>query len=124
MKTKLSLVLAAGLLLGSGLTAHAQTVGDWVLGNYQGAGYWYPGVIETLKGGKITIRYDDNERETLAAGNVRPYNWKIGSKVECDFKGKGDWYGGTIFSLAGEKLGITYDDGERETTKTGRCRSN
>ena len=123
MKTHLSLALAAGLVLSGGAAANAQTVGDWVLGNWQGAGYWYPGVVEKVAGGKVTIVYDDKDRETVAAGDVRPYDWTIGKKVECNFKGSGEWFPGKITSLGGEKIGIAYDDGDKETTKTGRCRS-
>ncbi|OJF94501.1 tudor domain-containing protein [Pararhizobium antarcticum] len=112
----------AGLLTVTG-PASAQTVGDWVLGNYQGAGYWFPGVAEKVGGGKITIRYDDGDRETVGLDKVRPYDWMIGMRVECNYKGSGDWYAGKIASLAGEKIGIAYDDGDKETTKTGRCRT-
>ncbi len=116
-------LIAAAVLAISGASASAQTVGDWVLGNYQGSGYWFPGVVEKVQRGKITIAYDDGDREVVAPENVRPYDWKIGTKVECNYKGAGDWYSGRIASLAGEKIGINYDDGDKETTKTGRCRS-
>jgi hypothetical protein len=106
-----------------GATAHAQTAGDWVLGNYKGAGYWFPGIAEKVTGGTVTIRYDDGDRETVAKSEVRPYDWMIGMKVECNFKNAGEWYRGTIASLAGEKITIAYDDGDKEATKTGRCRS-
>ncbi|MCC8934268.1 MULTISPECIES: tudor domain-containing protein [Rhizobiaceae] len=125
MRFKLIIALAASLpMLAGASAAQAQTQGDWVLGNYKGAGYWFPGIAEKVAGGKVTIRYDDGERETVSTRNVRPYDWMIGMKVECNFKGKGDWYPGTIASLSGEKIGIAYDDGDKETTKTGRCRSN
>lgn len=101
----------------------AQTKGDWVLGNYKGAGYWFPGVIDSVSGGQVTIRYDDGDRETVAINKVRPYDWMIGTRVECNYKGAGQWYAGKISSLAGEKIGIAYDDGDKETTKTGRCRT-
>lgn len=103
--------------------ATAQTKGDWVLGNYGGAGYWYPGVVEKIGGGEVTIRYDDGDRETVGIRDVRPYDWMIGMSVECNFQGAGDWYRGKITSLAGERIGIAYDDGDKETTKTGRCRT-
>lgn len=103
--------------------ASAQTKGDWVLGNYKGAGYWFPGVIDSASGEKVTIRYDDGDKETVSLSEVRPYNWVIGMKVECNYKGAGDWYAGKITSLGGEKIGIAYDDGDKETTRTGRCRS-
>lgn len=119
----ISILLSAGALLATISAASAQTTGDWVLGNYRGAGYWFAGVIEKVQGDTITVRYDDNERETVNISKVRPYDWKIGTKVECNFKGAGDWYKGKITSLAGEKVGIAYDDGDKETTKTGLCRS-
>ncbi|WP_095444286.1 tudor domain-containing protein [Ochrobactrum quorumnocens] len=123
MKIMTSMLLTAGVLLSTAYGAGAQTVGDWVLGNYKNAGYWFPGVIEKLQGDKITVRYDDGDRESVSISAVRPYDWKIGTKVECNYKGAGDWYRGTISSLAGEKIGIAYDDGDKETTKTGRCRT-
>lgn len=117
-----ALFIAGMITLGAG-TAHAQTAGDWVLGNYKNAGYWFPGIIDKVGDGKVTIRYDDGDRETVSINNIRPYNWAIGMKVECNYKNQGNWYGGTITSLAGERIGIAYDDGDKETTKTGRCRS-
>lgn len=123
MKRHVSVLLAAGAILATVGAASAQTAGDWVLGNYKGSGYWFAGVIEKVQGDTITIRYDDNERETTNLSKVRPYDWTIGTKVECNFKGAGEWYKGTITSLAGEKVGIAYDDGDKETTKTGRCRT-
>lgn len=117
------IAIAAGMLAISAGSASAQTPGDWVLGNYKGAGYWYPGIAEKVGGGKVTIRYDDGDRETVSSKKVRPYDWMIGMKVECNFKNAGEWYPGTISSLAGEKIGIAYDDGDKETTKTGRCRT-
>ncbi|CAK02999.1 hypothetical protein pRL110057 (plasmid) [Rhizobium johnstonii 3841] len=70
-----------------------------------------------------SIRYDDGDKETVSLSDVRPYDWVIGMKVECNYKGAGDWYAGKITSLGGEKIGIAYDDGDKETTRTGRCRS-
>lgn len=116
------LTVAAALLVAV-TGVNAQTRGDWVLGNYRNAGYWFPGVIEKNAGGVLTLRYDDGETEVMPVSSVRPYNWTIGMKVQCDYKGKGDWFGATIVSLAGERIGLLYDDGEKEVTKTGRCRS-
>ncbi len=121
MKSKI--ILAAGILAALATNAGAQTVGDWVLGNYKGGAYWFPGVVEKIGNGTVTVRYDDGDRETVGMNAVRPYDWMIGMKVECNFQGGGKWYPGTISALAGEKIGIAYDDGDKETTKTGRCRS-
>lgn len=118
-----SFLLAATVFATACSSANAQTVGDWVLGNYQKSGYWFAGIAESINAGKVTIRYDDGERETLALRDVRPYDWMIGTRVECNYKNAGVFYPGTIASLAGEKAGIAYDDGDKETTTTGLCRS-
>ena len=93
------MLVSAGLIAVCSVDARALTVGDWVLGNNQGAGYWFPGVVEKIGADKVTIRYDDGDRETVAVGAVRPYDWMIGMSVECNYKGAGDWYPGTIASL-------------------------
>jgi hypothetical protein len=115
-------VAASAVVLSVGGAA-AQTRGDWVLARYKGGQYWYPSIVQTISGERLTIAYDDGDRETLNLSNVRPYDWAIGHRVECNFKGAGKWYPGVIASLAGETIGINYDDGDRERTKTGRCRS-
>lgn len=123
MKTFLKpCLIALGLIAGMG-SAHAQSQGDWVLARYKGGDYWYPGIIQSKSGDSITVAYDDGDRETLSLAKVRPYNWTIGGRVECNFKGAGKWYPGQIASLAGESIGVNYDDGDKERTKTGRCRS-
>ncbi|WP_151984245.1 tudor domain-containing protein [Rhizobium sp. EC-SD404] len=121
MQTKLW--VAAAIVAICATSAGAQTAGDWILSNYQGAGYWFPGVVESVGNGQVTVQYDDGDRETVALNAVRPYDWMIGMRVECNFQGQGEWYPGTISSLGGETIGIAYDDGDTETTRKGRCRS-
>lgn len=110
--------------LGATPVAQAQTPGDWVLARFRNGNYWYPGVVQGIGGGRITVQYDDGDRETLPVGLVRPYDWTIGSRVQCNFRGAGSWYPGRITALGGSSLSIAYDDGDRERTGTGRCRSN
>ena len=104
-------------------SAWAQSSGDWVLARYKGGNLWYPGVVQAIAGDRVPVAYDDGDRETLSVALVRPYDWAIGTRVECNFQGAGRWYPGVIASLGGEMIGINYDDGDRERTKTGRCRS-
>lgn len=121
-------VMIRMLLLGVAFVAastgsQAQTPGDWVLARFRNGNYWFPGVVQGVSGGRITVQYDDGDRETLPVGLVRPYNWTIGSRVQCNFRGGGSWYSGRITALGGSSLSIDYDDGDRERTTTGRCRS-
>jgi hypothetical protein len=115
-------IIAVICLAGMG-AVHAQTQGDWVLARYKSGQYWYPGIVRAAEKGYITVRFDDGDEETLSINEVKPYNWVIGDAVECNFKGAGSWYSGKIASLSGENIGINYDDGDKERTKTGRCRS-
>lgn len=117
------LLLIAGAVLTSISGAQAQTAGDWILARWKNGQHWFPGIIQSISGDRLTIKYDDGDRETLSLSSVRPYNWAVGSKVECNFKGAG-WYAGKITALSGDRLSIAYDDGDKENTRTGRCRSN
>ena len=104
-------------------SASAQTAGDWVLARYKGGEHWYPGIVQDTNGDRATVAYDDGDRESLSLSQVRPYNWAIGGRVECNYQGGGKWYPGKIASLSGGSIGIKYDDGDSERTNTGRCRS-
>lgn len=123
MRLVVKAAAAAALLVVTGAGASAQTPGDWVLARYKGGEHFYPGVLQTVSGDRVTVAYDDGDRETMNVGLVRPYTWAIGTRVECNFKNGGKWYPGVIASLAGAAIGINYDDGDRERTKTGLCRS-
>ncbi|MEQ4618882.1 MAG: tudor domain-containing protein [Corticimicrobacter sp.] len=115
-------LVAFAAAFGSG-AACAQTAGDWVLGNFQGAGRWYPGIVQSTSGGQVIVLYDDGDTEILPASRVRHYNWMVGTRVECNYQNQGTWYPGKIASLSGERVGINYDDGDKEITRTGLCRS-
>lgn len=123
MTILLKSALVAGLLVAGVGGASAQTKGDWVLSRYKGGDYLFPGIVQSLSGDRVTVAYDDGDQETLSLANVRPYDWAIGRRVECNFKGTGSWYPGVIASLSGGTIGINYDDGDKERTNTGRCRS-
>ena len=103
----------------------AQSRGDWVLGQWQGGAYWFPGVVQARNGDMITIAYDDGTKETLPTKRVRPYTWNLDTRVECRWAGGSTWYPGKITSISGDgtELNIQYDDGERERIATGGCRS-
>jgi len=124
LKTYLkSAILGCAVLLAGLGAAGAQTTGDWVLARFKGGQFYFPGVIQSISGDRVTVAYDDGDRETLSLANVKPYNWAIGTRVECNFQGAGKWFPGVIASLAGGTVGINYDDGDKERTNTGRCRS-
>lgn len=109
------------MLASSGALAYQS--GEWVLGKYRNGTYWYPGIVQSDQGGKVTVAYDDGDRETLLSNQVKNYTWKVGTQVECRWKNGDKWYPGKITALQGSAVSIAYDDGDRENTSTGKCRS-
>jgi hypothetical protein len=118
-------LLCVGILLASP-AALAQSTGDWVLARWRGGDYWFPGVVESRDGDKITVAYDDGTREALYLDKVRPYDWSVGSRVSCRWNGGVTWYGAKITAMDrgnGALITLRYDDGMSEQTTTGACRS-
>jgi hypothetical protein len=115
------------LLLVTIATAHAASFreGDWVLARYKGDQFWFPGVVRNAGDGVVTVAYDDGDRETLPERHVKPYDWRVGSRVECQWQGGNEWFAGKITEIGadGTTLRIAYDDGDRERTKTSSCRA-
>jgi hypothetical protein len=117
------IVGAAALALMSASSAVAQNRGDWVLAQWLGGSEWYPGVVQSRAGNQVSILYDDGSLETRPVNQVRPYDWRVGTKVVCRFT-DGEWYDAKITSMNADGLTIRvrYDDGVDQLTQTGRCR--
>lgn len=103
----------------------AQQAGDWALAQWRGGAQWFPGVVTNRSGNMVTIQYDDGSTETRPVNQTRPYNWRVGTNVECRWT-DGEWYAARITGMGedGLTLNVLYEDGERQRTQTGRCRSN
>lgn len=121
--TMLRMLVATALFVS--LSAAAQVRGDWVLARWQNGDYWFPGVVESSSPKAITVAYDDGTRETLPPSRVRPYDWTVGSRIQCRWQNGDAWYSGRISAINddGVTLFINYDDGDREKTRTAACRS-
>ena len=120
-------LLAGAFALVAATAAHASQFqkGDWVLAQYNGSSYWFPGVVESESGDSVTIVYDDGERETRPGNQVKSYTWKVGTRIECRWKGGEEWYAGSITRASddGESISVAYEDGDNEQTKTRKCRA-
>lgn len=121
----IALAGAFALAMISSAYASAFQSGDWVLAQWQGSRYWFPGVVDDARGNMIKIRYDDGTTDERPANQVRRYNWSVGSRVECRWQSGEDWYPGRITheSKDGQTISVHYDDGDKERTTTGKCRS-
>ena len=118
-------VLAALCVMAGPLHAADLNAGDWVLAQWKGESYWFPGVVMATSGDNVAIRYDDGTEETLSRSKVKPYDWRAGSAVECRWQGGQEWYRGNIIGTAadGVSISVKYEDGDSEVTRTGACRS-
>lgn len=100
--------------------------GDWVLGQWQGGRWWFPGVVHSIgEDGSIAISYDDGTSEVRPANQVKRYDWRVGSRIDAIWSGDGSWYAAEIIAADpdGARLKVRFDDGIEEETVTGRCRS-
>ena len=116
-------LLAASLAFAA--PAAAQSVGDWVLAPWHDSEQTFPGVVVARSGSSVTIQFDDGTRETRLNSEVRAFNWRAGSSIECQWS-DGEWYAATIRWLANDGLTMQVrydDDGTMERTTTGKCRS-
>ncbi|MBN8728025.1 MAG: DUF4537 domain-containing protein [Xanthomonadales bacterium] len=124
-RASMAIAFALALAMAPQAFAHDFEQGDWVLARWQGAGFWFPGVVKSVRGDMITVSYDDGMSDTRPLREVKPYDWRVGTRVECQWQSGNDWYPGRITAADkdGESLAIQYDDGDRERTRTGKCRS-
>ena len=120
---RLTLVL---LLLMASTLLPAQERGDWVLARWQNGDYWFPGVVQNRDGKIVDVVYDDGTRESVPLNRVKPYDWTVGSAVQCRWNAGSVWYSARIRKISGDgvRLSVVYDaDGVHETLQTGYCRS-
>ncbi len=110
--TSLALALPAGL-----------KAGDLVLGRYKSGAHWYAARLKAVAGDSVSLAYLDGDQETLTATNVRPFDWKATSRVECNWEGRGTYYPAIASAVKGETITVRYiEDGVVETTKLVACR--
>ncbi|MGN7614441.1 hypothetical protein ACQZV8_20415, partial [Magnetococcales bacterium HHB-1] len=95
---------------------------DRVLGQWSD-GLWYPATINGYRSGYYSVAFDDGDVARLAPAKVRRIYWGSGTRVQCNWKGRGKYYRGVIATKHGNHVMINYDDGDRENTVIGRCRS-
>jgi hypothetical protein len=99
--------------------------GDWVLAPWRNSVNLFPGVIAANTGNELTIRFDDGTTDTRKVSEVRVFDWKTDTGIECQWT-DGGWYNATIMSLAddGFTMRVRYDDdGVEQDTNTGKCRT-
>lgn len=98
--------------------------GDWVLARWQPEDpFYYPAIVTDRQGDELSLQYDDGDTGVQPARNVRRFDWRAGTRLECRWS-NGGWYPGVITQLASNRvnLDIRYDDGDTQSTTTSECR--
>ncbi|MBP7738727.1 MAG: hypothetical protein KA369_22320 [Spirochaetes bacterium] len=114
---------AAFILVLVTVAAFAWTTGDRILGQWSD-GQWYPARITGMEGADFNVSFDDGDTAVLPASKIRKIDWKVGTRVQCNWKRGGMYYKGTITRMQGESIHISYDDGDQEDSTISICRSN
>jgi hypothetical protein len=100
----------------------AWSAGDRCLGQWSD-GYWYPATIVSAEDGVYNVAFDDGDTSSLSDSQVKAIDWRVGTAIECNWKGGGSYYPGRITKKSGDSIHISYDDGDEEDTTIGKCRS-
>ena len=111
------------------LPAAARKPGTRILAK-RSDGYWYPATVVLADTDTAKIAYDDGTFKEMSASELRAIDWDKDSMIECDWRGKGDYYPAhvleTITSYASDdQILVTYpQDNAQEETTIARCRAN
>ena len=117
-------ILAISVLVAAlfAATATARDVGDRVLARWTPDDMWYPARITAITGREVTVAYDDGDVAIMDAADVRQLDWRVGSRLQCNWKNQGPYYWGEVVSMEDEVITFHYDDGYKETMTVSRCR--
>ena len=112
-------VFAIAVAMAMAITASAQA-SDKILATWSDG--WYPGTVTGRVAGNFRVIFDDGDQAVVPPSGVRPLDWTKGTRLQCNWLGRGIYYWGVVSELSESKLSINYDDGDRENTIIGRCR--
>ena len=76
-----------------------------------------------MRGARYSIVFDDGDVDEYDASRIASLEWDVGTRVQGNWQGAGQYYPGTIETREHSRVVIQYDDGDREECSIGRCRS-
>ena len=99
--------------------------GDRMLAQWDGGRFWFPGMVHSVDGGSVAVRYDDGISDIRPGNQVRPFDWEMGTRIDAIWSGNGQCYAARIIAIdeSGRHLDVRFDDGIREERATALCRS-
>lgn len=106
--------------------------GDRVEARFEGGPQFYPGVVDSVDGEVVHIRYDDGDEETTLARFVRMERDEWLPAAEKIDVGPGDrilacwhdglWYPGILLSSEGKRVHVLFDDNDQAHLTWDRIR--
>lgn len=95
--------------------------GDRVLGQWSDD-LWYPARVEGHRSNGYYLVFDDGDTAVVHPEKVAPFAWRAGTPVVCRWQSGTTWYRGHVSRIEGQRLSVTYTDGDVEWTNTSLCR--
>ncbi|MCB1316658.1 MAG: putative Ig domain-containing protein, partial [Leptospiraceae bacterium] len=96
--------------------------GDTVLAIWPDNEYWYAARIRRISGKRVTVDYYDGDEATLDLDTqIRPFNWRPGTQLWCEWSGDGYYYEVTIERIEGRTMHVVYEDGDEEDRDLSDC---
>ncbi len=112
-------------------TSQLLKVGLVVKARYKGRHTWFPGTITGKNGdGTLRIQYDDGKEEMrvksdliqVVGTNDEPVYFVEGDKIQCNYKGKGQWLRGGISHVNKDgTYDVDFDNGDDERSVHSTC---
>lgn len=97
--------------------------GDRILGQWSD-GMWYPATIQRVQNSRYHLQFADGDQLTVQSHQLSAFNWRQGSRVQCNYQAAGTYYDGVINRINGGNLSLTYSqDGISEMTLVKHCRT-
>jgi hypothetical protein len=119
-KILVSLSVALGLFSAAAIAA---TAGERVLARWPADGLWYPAKVQANARDGVHVSFDDGDVAVVKAADVRKIDWRVGSRLECNWHNQGKYFPGKIATMRAEVIELRYDDGDVEQMTISRCRS-
>jgi len=91
-------------------------VGEKLLVNWSHDKYWYPATIKKKDGQRYFVVFDDGDKEWTVPSHMIEEDIRVGDRVFGNWKKRKRYYPGRVTRRDGNKIHISYDDGDQENT--------
>ena len=116
-------IIAIGLALIFFTTTFAAQAGDERVLARWADGMWYPARVQASDAAGLRVSFDDGDVAVVNANSVKKIDWRVGTRLECNWHNQGKYFPGKIATMRAEIIELHYDDGDAEQMTISRCRA-